>query len=100
MMPGEKMTLRLSEAPPASPLAFILGMQPVSLDLGALGSILVLPTFVVPGGATDAEGKAVFSLPLPATDPLLRNTTLFTQAVVVNGGNVGLSEAVASRVCP
>src|SRR5690606_37281920 len=67
MMPGEYMTLRLDDAQPSRPVLFMIGVQPLSIDFGALGSALVLPIATLPG-ATDADGKAVFSLPLPLGD--------------------------------
>jgi len=99
VVPGERLSLRLVDAPPTSPLAFVLGLQPASFDLGGIGTLLVAPWVIVPG-ATDADGRAVFSMPLPASGPALRGATFFTQALVLSGSGAGLTEAVLSRVCP
>ncbi|HLU39311.1 MAG TPA: lamin tail domain-containing protein, partial [Planctomycetota bacterium] len=98
MMPGEYMTLRLDDAQPSRPVLFMIGVQPLSIDFGALGSALVLPIATLPG-ATDADGKAVFSLPLPLGDAALRDLSIYTQAIVGGAGG-GLTEAVLSRFCP
>jgi hypothetical protein len=96
-MPTERMKVRLSGAPPNTSVVFAGGLRPASVDLPALGMVLVTPLFFVPG-TTDGEGKATFALWLPP-DPTLRLATIYTQAVVA-GTTLGLSEAVASRVCP
>jgi hypothetical protein len=97
LMPTERMKVRLSGAPPNTSVVFAGGLRPASVDLPALGMVLVTPLFFVPG-TTDGEGKATFALWLPP-DPTLRLATIYTQAVVA-GATLGLSEAVASRVCP
>lgn len=94
----ESLKLRLTKAEPGRPLAFMIGVQPMSFDLGILGTALLAPILVVQANA-DAEGKATLSLPLP-NNPLLGDFVLFTQALTLSG-NVGvLSGAVLSCVCP
>src|SRR5690606_2261306 len=98
VMPSERMTLRLADAAPNSALGFAIGLEPASMDIAMLGTVLVTPAFVLPGVA-DAEGKATFVLPLP-NNPALRDLTIYTQALAVSGTTGALSAAVASRVCP
>ncbi len=97
VMPTEKVTLRLSDTPPWSTLAFVIGTRPANFELGLLGTVLVTP-WIVAQSTTDGEGKAVFALSLPE-GPAMRDLTLHTQALVVGGGIAGLTEAVVSRAC-
>ncbi len=98
VMPTERMKIRLNGAAPSSPAALAVGLLPAHAELNGLGTLLVTPLIVVPA-TTDVEGKVTFTVWLPP-DPNLRHATIFTQAVFVSGGIAGLSDAVASRVCP
>ncbi len=96
--PGEQWMVRLRTPLPAIPVAFLVGMQPVHFSLGAVGTLLVNPLFVVPA-FTDAEGQANLNVTLPS-HKTVRQQVLCVQALVPVGTTIVLTDAVTSCVCP
>lgn len=97
---GGSANYALSSAPASTVGLLALAGAPASVDLAGFGTLLVNPaTGALLGVSTDATGSANAVVPIPNA-PVLAGLTFYLQAFVHDGSNGGLSNGVATRVCP
>lgn len=79
-VPSHALVLNISSAQPNSAVFFLLGKIPASIPFDS-GTVLLIPTFVVPVGFTDALGSLTV-LTAVADNPNFCNDDVYIQAII------------------
>ena len=92
---GSAVSFQLSGAPPASPIAFVLGERPICLPVLG-GTLIPRPDLVVPGYITDAAGQLALSATLGTISSFAH---LYAQVILADPSSpigVSLTNAIAA----